>query len=178
MAYVTEALERFKALDDKRVDRKNAIYKEINQLQKNIDEMQEQYTNALRQDDDKKANQLLDDISKTKNDIQFKTDKLNFQDVGENEIKGEEVEKAINEYHNNVDIFNKEIAKEENEIEALKEKYKAKARHIKDISQDFQQLHARYRNVLTQSQSRQDRVITRDRNYSINPTKYSINHIE
>ena len=128
MAYVTEALERFKALDDKRVDRKNAIYKEINQLQKNIDEMQEQYTNALRQDDDKKANQLLDDISKAKNDIQFKTDKLNVQDVGENEIKGEEVEKAINEYHNNVDIFNKEIAKEENEIEALKEKYKAKAR--------------------------------------------------
>lgn len=178
MAYVTEALERFKALDDKRVDRKNAIYKEINQLQKNIDEMQEQYTNALRQDNDKKANQLLDDISKAKNDIQFKTDKLNVQDVGENEIKGEEVEKAINEYHNNVDIFNKEIAKEENEIEALKEKYKAKARHIKDISQDFQQLHARYRNVLTQSQSRQDRVITRDRNYSINPTKYSINHIE
>lgn len=178
MAYVTEALERFKALDDKRVDRKNAIYKEINQLQKNIDEMQEQYTNALRQDDDKKANQLLDDISKAKNDIQFKTDKLNVQDVGENEIKGEEVEKAINEYHNNVDIFNKEIAKEENEIEALKEKYKAKARHIKDISQDFQKLHARYRNVLTQSQSRQDRVITRDRNYSINPTKYSINHIE
>ena len=75
MAYKTDKLNHFAELKKKREERLNVLQNEINEAEKVISDKEKQYQQALSEDKDDNAVQLLDEIAKLRNDITIRRDK-------------------------------------------------------------------------------------------------------
>lgn len=176
MTYKTDKLKQYQTLKVKREDRFKSLRDEISKAENIIFDKQQDYTEALRNDDDKKAAKLLDEISKLSNEIKLKNDKAQMLNTGEEEIRKERGLAALDEYEDNKKQFESDVAKAEKELDKLREQYITKAQKISDISKEFQLLHQRYAPIPNVIGDKQRKVLML-RNHFISPNRYSIENM-
>ena len=176
MTYKTDKLKQYQTLKVKREDRFKSLGDEISKAENIIFDKQQDYTEALRNDDDKKAAKLLDEISKLSNEIKLKNDKARMLNTGEEEIRKERGLAALDEYEDNKKVFEDMRDKAESELAELRSAYISKAHSIFDMSREFQQVHNNYQNIPNAIGDKQ-RKVTMIKNYIVSPNKYIIKNM-
>lgn len=176
MTYKTDKLKQYQTLKVKREDRFKSLGDEISKAENIIFDKQQDYTEALRNDDDKKAAKLLDEISKLSNEIKLKNDKAQMLNTGEEEVRKERGLAALDEYEDNKKVFEDMRTKAESELDVLKAEYISKAQNIAAMSREFQQVHNKYQNIPNAIGDKQRKAIM-IKNYIVSPSRYSIENM-
>lgn len=173
MAYKTDKLNHFAELKKKREERLNVLQNEINEAEKVISDKEKQYQQALSEDKDDNAVQLLDEIAKLRNDITIRIDKSKMLNTGEAAVRNERAAAAMVEYKENKKEFDKAVSKKEQELNKIKEQYIAKVHEIVKFSKEFQKLNMRYSGIPVSVGDKQNKILF-NQNQTIQAGKYRI----
>lgn len=159
-----EQYNKFLELLEAEKSRKNELYASIDEEQQKIDELEAVYREAVTRDDDKKADNVQQEMDKLKRSIKRKQDKIQFIDDGSyNEQLKQQADYVLKESNESIEQLSSEIKKlyeeyndlrnrllqkaaEYNEYKRCGQPYKKRMKYIADMFPEWAEQKSEFHN--------------------------------